>query len=204
MNESLQNSSQLLKKIKHHKGDKITVEEIMTIFREGGFSLLLIIFASPLALPLPALGIAQIMAVPILILATQLTMGRQSLWMPQKIAKKEMNMQNLCSIIDKAIPWLEKIEYFVKPRLIFFSSSAGHRVIGLFCLICAISVAVPIPFSNTVPSMGIVLMSIGLLERDGLVILAGMCVGFIGICLTSIVIFFGAEAIRTSIDAIFS
>jgi hypothetical protein len=202
MTEKLESSSELLLQITQHKGDTITVGEMVTIFKTGGFSLLLIVFAGPLALPLPALGIAQVLSVPILFLAIQLASGRSAPWLPQKIANKNMSMETLGKVIPKVIPWLKKIEFFVRPRLGFFASKTGHCITGIACFVCAISVAMPFPFSNTVPSMGIVIMSIGLLERDGLAILAGMCVGAAGVCIAIAVMYFGVEAVMAIVDVV--
>ncbi len=196
MSDELPSSSELLLEIKQHEGEHITVQELVTTFREGGFSLLLIIFCAPLALPLPALGIAQIMALPILLLSMQLAVGRKSPWVPEKIGRKRMKMTSMVKIVDTAVPWLQKLEYFLKPRLKFISTGIGQRFVGVACILCAISVAMPFPFSNTVPSMGIVIMCLGLLERDGLAIMGGLAVGAMGICLAIAVVWFGVEAVE--------
>lgn len=50
------------------------------------------------------------------------------------------------------------------------------------------------PLTNTVPSMGIALMSIGILMRDGLSVLAGAFIGIAWIALlASVFIFLGLE-----------
>ena len=107
-----------------------------------------------------------------------------------------MKMEHLCKVVEIAIPWLEKIEYFLHPRFTWLSRRLGHQFTGIICVVCAISVAMPFPFSNTVPSMGIVLMSLGLLERDGVVIVGGMGIGLAGVCLAIAVLYFGAEAVK--------
>lgn len=179
--------------------EALKLHHIVDALHEGGFSLMLILFAAPLALPLPALGIAQVMALPLLFLSAQLAMGRKSLWLPQKLAKKSIDHASFMHILDKALPWLHRIERLLHPRLRWLSGRLGHHLIGVACMLCSISVAMPVPFSNTVPSMGIVLMAIGLLERDGLVQLAGVLVGAGGITLALAIYFVGIEAFRALI-----
>jgi hypothetical protein len=53
-----------------------------------------------------------------------------------------------------------------------------------------------------VPSAGIVIMCIGLLERDGIAILVGMCVGIAGIVLTTIAYYFGIEVVITGFSSV--
>ena len=62
--------------------------------------------------------------------------------------------------------------------------------------------ALPIPFSNTLPSIGIVIMSLGMMEKDGLAILGGMMIGIAGVVVTTTIIFFGTEAILAIVEAI--
>lgn len=196
MSGHIPTTSELFKRLlEKHKEEEIRISDLVESFRETGFSILLIIFAMPMALPLPALGIAQIFAFPLLFLSTQLTIGLRSPWVPKKIGIKTVKRSTLVNVEKMSMPYLKKVEHLIKPRVKFLSSRFGDRLIGLACLICSISVAMPFPFSNTVPSMGIVVMSIGLLERDGLVILAGMAIGTAGCALATLVVLFGVEVV---------
>jgi len=186
-------TSEHLLKLKEHKGDKITVGEIIEGFHDAGFAILIIIFSIPVALPLPAVGVASILAIPVVILCAQLAIGRKSPWLPKKVAKKEISMKFLNKAVDKAVPYFQKIELLLKPRLSIFSGILGEKIIGTACLICSVSVLLPIPFSNTVPSMGIVAMAIGLIERDGIIIIGGMMIGTMGISLTILIFIVGKE-----------
>jgi hypothetical protein len=57
------------------------------------------------------------------------------------------------------------------------------------------SVLLPMPLSNFIPGMGILIASFGLLGRDGLIILSGLIVGCIGIVITTTAVLLGVEAI---------
>lgn len=199
LSEQLKVSDHLLK-LKEHKEDKITVGEITYGFHEAGLPILIIIFSIPVALPLPAVGVASVLVIPVIILCIQLIIGRKSAWLPQKIAKKEISMSFLNKAIDKSVPFFKKVEQFLKPRLSIFSNALGEKIVGTACFICSISVLLPIPFSNTVPSMGIVTMAIGLIERDGIIIIGGIIIGAIGLTLTGSIIYLGEEVVRGFIE----
>jgi hypothetical protein len=202
-NDYIPSTSDLFKNLlETHKEEKIKLVDLVESFRETGFSILLIIFAAPMALPLPALGIAQIFALPLLFLSIQLAIGFRSPWIPQKLGNKTIERKTLEKVSGIMIPFLKKVEWFLKPRIRFLSSRFGDKFIGVACLICSISVAMPFPFSNTVPSMGIVAMAIGLLERDGLVIIGGMLIGALGCTIAILVVLFGVEVIVTIKDFI--
>jgi hypothetical protein len=47
----------------------------------------------------------------------------------------------------------------------------------------ALMVCVPLPLTNTVPSLGIACMAIGVVMRDGLAVIAGAIIGLVWIFL---------------------
>lgn len=162
----------------------VTVEAILNIFRHRGFGFFLMIFSAVPALPLPAVLIASILSLPIFLVAIQLLLGRNEPWIPVWLAKKTISGNSLKTISAKLIPFLQFFERFAKPRLLFMTSAIGKRLLALCCIIFTISIALPIPFSNTVPSMGVFVIGCALLERDGILAMLGTMIGTIGICIT--------------------
>ncbi len=189
MTEHSKRASELLVQLKQHEGEKISIQQILEGFESAGFSMLIIIFAIPVALPVPAVGYGTVMAIPMLLLCIQLLLGFSHPKLPHFLGKRELTMTFFAKVVDKSVPILQKIEVLLKPRFLCVTSKIGERLIGFFCVICALSVMLPIPLTNTVPSMGIVLMAIGLLERDGLAILGGVIGGLIGLAITGSVLY---------------
>lgn len=192
-----QNVSEILKQfVENHKDDKIPFGSLVDAFKERGFGILLMLFASIPALPLPAPpGITTLLALPIFILAIQMALGKRVPWLPKWLRKKHFKRSTLLKVSEKMGSILAFFEKFLHPRLLYMSNRFGEKMIGFVALICSISVAMPFPFTNTVPSMGVFIMSLGLLERDGLIIKAGMIVGGIGIIISLSIFFAGKEAL---------
>ena len=63
------------------------------------------------------------------------------------------------------------------PRLSFLTHPPVDRVIGGALVLFSASILVPLPLTNSVPALAIVLVSMGLLGRDGLLVLAGTLLG---------------------------
>ncbi len=186
--------TQLLDDIKGGlRGENISLGSLVEDFHERGFGFFLFLFALPAALPLPGLGINVVIAVPLLLLTAQQAWGRHSVWLPKSIRNQELSRKKLEGFIDAARPWLEKMERFIGPRLDFITRGKASNIIGLLGLIMALAVCVPLPFTNTVPSLGIALMAIGLLMRDGLAVLAG---AFIGTAWVSLLVILGHTGMR--------
>ncbi len=175
---SSRNLSGLLGDIKTGmKGDSISVKWLLEEFHERGFGFFLFFFALPAALPLPGLGINLFIAIPLIILTAQQAFGMHSVWLPEAVKRQKISRARLEHFIDTANPWLEKLEFLIHPRLEFVTRGIASNITGLLGLVMALSVLVPVPFTNTVPSLGIALMAVGLLMRDGVAVIAGACIG---------------------------
>jgi len=175
-------------------GETVSFSDLLDAFHERGFGFFMFLIALPAALPLPAVGYGTVLGVPLLFLTAQLALGRHTIWFPESWKSKSIKRTRLSGLIESALPWTNRLEYFIKPRMEFVTSGLFSRMIGMFGLIMAISVCIPLPLTNTVPSFGIALMGIGIVMRDGLSVMAGAIIGTLWICaLIFIVSFLGTE-----------
>lgn len=187
--------SHLLEDIQSHiKGETLTIKALLEEFHERGFGFFLFLMALPAALPIPALGLSTIIALPLLMLTAQQALGRHTVWIPQKWQDKGISRSKIEGFINAARPWIKRLEFFIRPRLSFVTRGAFSHLIGITGFIMALAVAFPIPLTNTVPAFGIALMAVGVLMRDGLAVIAGMIIGLAWVTLLlSFIIIFGAE-----------
>ena len=186
----------------------VSVDNILDAFHERGFGILLLLFAAPLALPFTPPGINIVLAAPLLFLTLQQTLGARTVWMPEKFRRRAVSAEKLKTTLITLIPWMRRIEFFLRPRLGFITHGRLSRVIGLLGMIMALVCLIPVPGTNTVPSIGIALMAAGVSMRDGLAVIAG---AFIGIgwaaMIVCAILFFGPEAfeiIKGAIASLFS
>lgn len=183
---------------------KTSVDDIIEAFHERGIGMLLFFFALPMAMPLPVPpGINVLLASPLLLLTTQQFLGRHTVWMPHKIRRKTVSSQKLKKTINSLLPLLTKLELLIRPRWGFITYDGPSRLIGLLGLIMALSVCIPVPLTNTVPSFGIALMAIGVIMRDGLAVIIGALIGTAWVALlVGSVLYFGPEAFEIIKDTI--
>lgn len=175
--------------IVEYKKESITVGEIKNALHERGFGILMAIAALPICLPIPVPpGYTTFFSIPLFIFSVQMILGMPAPWLPAWIEKKNIKRSSLEKIITKANPWLKKIENRMQPRMTYISVNIWERIIGIFSFVFALSIALPIPLTNFPPGWGILVMSLGLLNKDGLTILAGMIIGTIGIGITMIIL----------------
>lgn len=182
----------------NHQSDDISLGELISILQERGFGLLMMVLVLPNCVPIPVPpGVSTIFSIPLAFLAVQMVLGRHTPWLPKWLKSKTIKRATLAAMVAKLSPKLKFVEKLLKPRLSFFISPVGERLIGLFWLLCTMSIAVPLPMTNFVPGMGILLVSLGLLNRDGLIILVGMIIGLLGCGFTVALLILGFKAIKT-------
>jgi hypothetical protein len=190
MENKERNTSELLQLIViQNTNEMISVNEIKNSFHERGFAVLLAIAALPICLPIPVPpGYTTVFSIPLFIFSVQMICGMKAPWIPKWLAKKTIKRETLDKLIDKVTPWLRKIESYMHPRLTYISGHAWERIIGIFSFIFSLSIALPIPLTNFPPGWGILIMSLGLLSKDGLTIIIGMIVGTVGVGITLVVL----------------
>ena len=163
--------SQILPRLAECDEARISLGDIVTRLESRAHTTLLVLFALPNVLPaIP--GTSAITGMPLVYLALQLTLGQRP-WLPSFISNRSFSRTGLATVMDQAKPWLERSERFLHPRLGALSRGRMERVIGVLMLILAIAVVLPIPFGNMIPALGIIFFSLGLMEEDGLWIIAG-------------------------------
>ena len=176
--------------------DNISIDHILQALHERSFGFMLFIFALPAAIPLPGLGVNLIIAAPLLFLTAQQALGRDSIWFPKKMRDKSISSERFEKILNAALPFIRKIELLVKPRLGFVTQGVFSYMIGFCGLVMALSVCIPLPLTNTVPSAGIALMASGVIMRDGLAVIAGALLGLIWVAMLGyVLIFLGTEGL---------
>ncbi|MDZ4876968.1 MAG: hypothetical protein CLLPBCKN_006403 [Chroococcidiopsis cubana SAG 39.79] len=171
--------SELLQRfVSQHQGDEVCLRDLFDEMGERAFGPTLLLCALPEALPLPIAGISALVAMPLLLVSGQLVLGYQQPKLPDLLLEQRFKKEHCEQVISGAIPFLEKLEGFVEPRWSFFTSPEAERCVGALLLILGFIIALPIPFGNMLPAIAIVLICLGLIEKDGLIIaISGLIVG---------------------------
>ncbi|MDH5722098.1 MAG: exopolysaccharide biosynthesis protein [Alphaproteobacteria bacterium] len=184
--------------------ERVSVDHLLEALHERGFGFLLLLFAAPMALPIPVPPVINVMlASPMILLTAQQAIGRHTIWLPQWMRKKDIPREKMSKMINGLLPWFDRLESIVKPRMKFITSGVFSHLIGFFGLIMALAVCIPLPLTNTVPSLGIALMSIGVISRDGLAVILGAAIGLAWVSMLCYAfVFFGMEGFELIKDTI--
>lgn len=157
---------------------------------ERAFGFLLLLLALPCCLPFVYL-LPQIVALPMLALAVQMAAGRQHPWLPQKFHERPFSVPTFQKVVMRSARYVGWIERLATPRLRFVTSHLATRLVGALLLIPTASILVPLPSTNTIPGIGVAITSLGLIERDGVLVILGLLIGFVWV---GLLLFVGLEA----------
>ena len=132
---------------------------------------MLFIFAVPNTIPVPP-GVSGVLGAPLIFLAAQLMLGRPP-WLPRIISNRSFARADFEKVVLTAVPWLEKAERLMRPRLQTLAKPPAEYLVGAMALLLAVILFLPIPLGNMLPAIAICIFALGLIERDGIWILAG-------------------------------
>jgi len=165
-------STELIALSRDEHRERISVADLTGALGRRSFGAMMLIFAAPNILPTPP-GASGVLGAPLIFLAAQLMLGLKP-WLPRFIASRSMRREDFAGLVDRATPWLERAERLLRPRWIILSNGYAEYLIGALCLILAVTLALPIPLGNVLPALAICIFALGLLERDGVWVLAGI------------------------------
>ena len=165
------------------ESDDHTVGALLDLFEEKSFALLFIILLGVSALPLPTGGATHVFDVVAVIVAAQLVLGRDTVWIPKRWRKLQLAGSKQRRFLNGLLKFLRFLERFSRPRLrILFDHRASDVVFGLTVIAFTTGVFFAVPFSglDTLPALGVVLVSVGVLLADFAIVVVGWFVGLPG------------------------
>ena len=167
-----------------------TLGSLVDVFGEKSFAVLFVLLLGVPALPLPTGGATHVFEIIAALLAIQLIVGRDQIWLPQKWCKLELAGPKQQRFIAGLMKLIRKLERFSRPRLRFlFQTRVSNSVFGLLVLGGTAGAFFAPPFTglDTLPALGVVLLSLGVLLEDVIVVAVGLVVGAAGVLLEIIV-----------------
>lgn len=182
-------------------GEK-TLGSLIELFEEKSFALPFVLLLGVPALPLPTGGATHVFEIIAALLALQLIVGRKTVWLPERWRKLQLagdRQQRFLSGLMKMIRFLER---FSRPRLrVIFNQRLSNPVFGLLVLGGTVGAFLAPPFTglDTLPALGVVLLSLGVLFEDVLLVLIAIAIGIAGVMLEIIL----GKAALSGIEGLF-
>lgn len=148
----------------------LTFGDLLAETAESSFLLLIALLAAPFLIPLPP-GFTTVPCLVSLILTMQMLLGRRSLWLPQRLKQIQFSQNTAAPLLQI----LEKVTHILdtctRPRFsLILRHPLAWQLNGLLLSWLMLLLMAPLPFTNPIISGNILLMAIGMLEKDGLLL----------------------------------
>lgn len=167
----------LLEQLARHP---LTLAHVLKTTSERGFSLVIGLLVLPFLFPMPP-GLTTILGSACLLLSVQMALGRRSPWLPRRVAQFKFPSRLAQQILNNLKRVTGFTERFVRPRFTKLAESTHiWRINGACITLLTLLLMLPIPFTNPIPTVGILIFVVATLEADGLL----MCIGYAATSLT--------------------
>jgi hypothetical protein len=163
-----------------------TLGSLVELFGQKSFALVFVVLLGVPALPLPTGGATHVFEIVCVLLALQLVLGRETVWLPKRWQGVELGGKGWGRFLARLIKVIKAIERLSKPRLRWlFGRRATDIAFGLVIVVFAVAAFVAPPFTglDTLPALGGVLISLAVLLEDVVLALVAILTGAAGIVL---------------------
>ncbi len=164
-------------------GEK-TLASLIDLFEEKSFAIVFVVLLGVPALPLPTGGATHVFEVIAVLLAAQLIAGRDTIWLPQRWRRLELAGERQQRFLAGLMRLIRRLERISRPRLRFlFDHRLSNIVFGVLVIAGCLGAFLAPPFTglDTLPALGVVLLSLGVLLEDFAVVVAALLVGGAGV-----------------------
>lgn len=187
------------------KGDSTTIRigALVEGTQERGFHLMMILLSLPFVSPIPLPGLSTVVGIALAIMSLRVA-WRLEPRLPSFLGNREIPRERMESFVRKTASALRVVEKIVKPRLRAWMTWPAARffnamLLALMGILLALPLPPVLPFSNSLPCWGIILIALAVIERDGVLIWLGYIVA-LG---TFIYLGFFTTAVFVGIDRLF-
>ncbi|MFD2251413.1 hypothetical protein FHS82_000566 [Pseudochelatococcus lubricantis] len=178
-------TSSVLIALRDGEGERVTLSEIVDALGPQAFALLFVVLGLPNCLPMPP-PIPLICGFLLLGVTAQIVYGRKTPWIPRRLLDRSVARAEVARAVERALPYVRRLEQWSRPRLAFFDTPARMRLTGVALVLIAVSLLTAAPIIGQIPpGIAICLVGLGLVERDGLVVICGLAVGAVGVSLSA-------------------
>ena len=162
--------------------DTLSLGDLLDAFGERAFGLMLILLSLPNCVLAPPV-IAGATAGPIAFFGAQMLAARPRPWLPEGMRRWNLPVAGLRRVLAVAGPRLRRLESYGRPRGIWWSGRGAEKFTGLFAILAALIVLLPVPGTNVLPALALVFLCLGLYRRDGVLYGIGLALGLAGVAI---------------------
>lgn len=177
----------------------MSLGELAETLGDRSFGWSMVIFALVNLIPMP-IGSNMITSIPLIIITGQMAWGLPRVQLPDFLMRRRVSRKGFQKLVLRLGPLIRPVERILKPRHQYLFEPHLERGLAVLLFVVSVALFMPIPLSGYLPALALFITGVGLVERDGLVMLAGLVLGCVSILVTigvGTMLVLGAQAALT-------
>lgn len=161
----------------------MSIGELAETLGDRSFGWSIVVFALVNLIPMP-IGSNMITSIPLIIITGQMAWGLPRVQLPGFLMRRRVSRKGFQKLVLRLGPLIRPVERILKLRHEYLFAPRLERGLAVFLFAISLALFMPIPLSGYLPAIALFITGVGLVERDGLVMLAGLVLGCAAIVVT--------------------
>lgn len=155
----------------------VSLGELIDRTADRGFGLVMLLLGLPMLIPFLPPGSSTVVGPIYAVFAVQMLKGNQRPWVPRRLREWVLPQNTVRALRGRGVPLIRAAERFSRPRKVWLDDRVAVRVVGIIVFLMGVILLSPLPLLNTLPAMSVMLIGMGMLNRDVAFMAAGVAVG---------------------------
>ncbi|WP_050599424.1 exopolysaccharide biosynthesis protein [Qipengyuania citrea] len=176
--------------------DEVRVADVLDDFGARSFGPFIMIPAVLEITPVGGIpGVPTVLALFIALIAVQLLIGRDHVWMPQFVQRRAVGSKKLHKAVGKLKGMANFLDRHSKGRLEGLTKGTAIKLVAavIIALCCTVPPLEFLPFASTIPMLAIAVLGLALTVRDGALLLGSLLFAGLATAL-GLATYFGSSA----------
>lgn len=163
-------------------GEPLALSDLADLHGQGTRGALLVLLSAPSVLPLP--GVGNVLGLGLLLMALAIWRGQPGHQLPARVAGWQLSAPSARRVLGLLAGIYATAGRWLRTRLPHLADGPQSWLAPKVGLMGGL-IFLPIPFGNVLPALALCLLGLGLLFRDGLVVLLSMLAGGMAVAYTA-------------------
>ena len=125
----------------------------------------------------------MVLGLPILFIATQMMLGRQTLWLPDLVTKRFIARERWRAGALSALPIARPLSRITRVRYLRIFQGKAEKPLGFLLLVTGVVLCVPVPLTGWMPAISCFVTGLGLVEHDGAIVGLGIIIAIVALAI---------------------
>ncbi len=160
--------------------DGVNFREFLDLIGEQGGLISCLILVAPFLLPVSIPGSSLPFGLAIILINIAILTKTHPL-IPKMVMEYKISQSTMVSLLNGMNRILKGLEKFVKPRLNIITRPYMDQINNVFMIFCAflLMLPLPVPLTDFLPAYSILFLTLGSVENDGYMVIAGYLMALI-------------------------